>query len=264
MPELPDVEVFRHYVNATSLRIRIESVEVRSRSILKGISPKRLRESLEGHSLETTRRHGKYLFVQLDNKRWLVFHFGMSGHLTYFKEMEEDPPYDRFLISFSNGYHLAYDSQRKLGKVELTKDIDKFIREKGLGPDALATGFDFVAFEERLTARRGMLKSVLMNQEIMAGIGNVTSDEILFQTRLHPKKKVSQLDKKSLRRLFRNMKKVLLTCIECRATPEQYPKSYLTPQRKAGGTCPKCGGKLGQLKLSGRIMYYCPACQGHE
>jgi len=109
-----------------------------------------------------------------------------------------------------------------------------------------------------------MLKSVLMNQEIMAGIGNVTSDEILFQTRLHPKKKVSQLDKKSLRRLFRNMKKVLLTCIECRATPEQYPKSYLTPQRKAGGTCPKCGGKLGQLKLSGRIMYYCPACQGHE
>jgi formamidopyrimidine-DNA glycosylase len=264
MPELPDVEVFRQYLNATSLRIRIESVEVRSRSILKGISARRLRESLEGHTLETTRRHGKYLFVQLDNKKWLVFHFGMSGRLTYFKEMEEDPPYDRFLISFSNGYHLAYDSQRKLGKVELTKDIDRFIREKGLGPDALASDFEFGAFETRLRARRGMLKSVLMNQEIMAGIGNATSDEILYQSRLHPKKKVSQLDKKGMRRLFRNMKKVLSTCIDCRATPEEYPKTYITPHRKAGATCPKCGGKLGQLKLSGHITYHCPDCQGHE
>jgi formamidopyrimidine-DNA glycosylase len=107
MPELPDVEVFRRYVNSTSLHQNIELVEVRNGKILGGVSALKLQSTLKGRRFESTRRHGKNLFVGLDGGGWLLMHFGMTGRLKYFKDMDQDPPHDRFLISFENRYHLA-------------------------------------------------------------------------------------------------------------------------------------------------------------
>lgn len=147
MPELPDVEVFKQYLDATSLHQEIEDVDVRNRKILEDTSVQELGKGLNGRRLESTYRHGKYLFAQLDDDNWLMLHFGMTGKLKYFKVMEKEPEHDRLLLEFSNGYHLAYDCQRMLGHVALIEDAAAFIEEKELGPDALDDDFDFAAFK---------------------------------------------------------------------------------------------------------------------
>jgi formamidopyrimidine-DNA glycosylase len=240
VPELPDVEVLKQYLDATSLHQDIQAVEVRDSRILEDISSERLKTGLKDHSFDSTRRHGKYLFAELSDGCWLVLHFGMSGELKYFKSMEKDPEYDQLLISFSNGYHLAYNAPRKLGLVALIEDMETFVQKKELGPDAM--GLDLTSFQELLSGRRGMVKSTLMNQQIIAGIGNVYSDEILFQARIHPRIGVKELDQETLRQLFNTMREVLQTAIDCRAIPDQFPSSYLTRHRNEGESCPNCGG----------------------
>jgi formamidopyrimidine-DNA glycosylase len=261
MPELPDVEVFKQYVDATALHQEITEVTVRSREVLKGVSSQRLKDQLVSHCFESTRRHGKYLFVHVESGPWLVLHFGMTGFVKYFKDIENAPPHARLLVSFSNGYHLAYDSQRKLGEILLIDDANEFIRKKRLGPDALDPNFDFDVFRRTLKKGRAMIKSALMNQQRVAGIGNIYSDEILFQARIHPKKKLSHLGEEDHRKIFRAMKEVLEVAIERRTNPEEFPDDYLIPHRHVGERCPNCPGTIEKVKISGRTAYFCPRCQ---
>lgn len=261
MPELPDVEVFKQYLDATSLHKEIDRVEVYSTQVLEGISAKKLRRRLEGHTFEFSRRHGKYLFVRLNDSNWLVLHFGMTGSLKYFKDLDKDTPHDRLLIGFSNGYYLAYNSQRKLGKVGMVGDVKKFVKEKGLGPDALDTNVDSRAFGEALTGRTAPVKAVLMNQRHIAGIGNIYSDEILFQAGIQPQTQINRLNGKALEKLFHATREVLHTAIDCRANPGEFPNSYLLLVRRKGGSCPKCGRAIRQVRISGRTAYYCAHCQ---
>ena len=259
MPELPDVEGFRCYIESTSLHKTVEKVDVRSPEILKGASADALVRGLKGARLESTRRHGKYLFVRLDNGCWLLYHFGMTGRPKHFKDMSEDPRHDRLLISFTNRFHLAFDCQRKLGMVGLIENVDDFIRKKKLGPDAL--DIDFVTFKKALQWRRGSIKSALMNQKIIAGIGNVYADEILFQAQIHPRTRPELLSKKRLRKLFDSMGKVLAIGIDHTVHSKEFPGSYLLSHRGEGETCPRCVSKIVRLKIAGRSAYYCPECQ---
>lgn len=166
MPELPDVETMRRYLEATSLYQEIEEVDVRAPILLADDqaigSPtgERIEEALVGRSFVATRRHGKYLFVMLDGEtdegeQALLLHFGMTGGLKYFKEMGDEPEYDRVLFSFKNEYHLAYVSQRKLGQIGVVKDVCSFLKTKDLGPDALDPGLDCRARHRGWTPGRG-------------------------------------------------------------------------------------------------------------
>jgi formamidopyrimidine-DNA glycosylase len=259
MPELPDVEVFRRYVNSTSLHQKIESVEVRERRILGGVSARKLQSALKGRTFESTRRHGKNLFVGLDGGGWLLMHFGMTGDLKYFKDMEQDPPHDRFLISFENHYHLAFDDQRMFGKIDLIEDPETFVREKKLGPDPLK--LDSVSFRKRFEGRKGSVKAALMNQQVVAGVGNIYSDEILFQAQLHPGTRIERLDDAALERLFEEARRVLETAIERGADPQELPDHFLLSHRREGERCPRGNGEIRKLKAAGRTAYYCPICQ---
>ncbi|MGA1840732.1 MAG: zinc finger domain-containing protein [bacterium] len=100
-----------------------------------------------------------------------------------------------------------------------------------------------------------------MNQRIMAGIGNIYADEILFQAKVHPQTNSGRLDDKMLESVFQQMKRILQTAIEKKANPSKMPHSWLFPRRKDGEECPLCGGDIGKLKVSGRTAYYCPSCQ---
>jgi formamidopyrimidine-DNA glycosylase len=259
MPELPDVEVFKRYVNSTSLYQKIESVEVRNTKILGGVSAGKLQSTLKGRMFESTRRHGKNLFVELDDGGWLLMHFGMTGRLKYFKDMDQDPPHDRFLISFENQYHLAFDCQRMLGKVELIEDLEEFIREKKLGPDLLE--LDSASFRRCFEGRKGTVKAALMNQQVVAGVGNIYSDEILFQAGVHPRTGVERLDDVALEKLFRETRRVLKTAIERGADPQKLPDSFLLSHRGEKEKCPRGNGEIRKIKAAGRTAYYCLACQ---
>jgi formamidopyrimidine-DNA glycosylase len=265
MPELPDVELFKRYLDRTSLRQTIERVQVNDARILGDLPARRLVATLEGNRLEASRRHGKHLLVRLARSGWLTLHFGMTGGLSYFENLAQDPPYDRIRLDFEGGGHLAYTNRRMLGRVGLADDADAFIEAEELGPDALDSAFDEAAFAAALAGRRRDVKSVMMDQALVAGIGNIYADEILFQARLHPKTPVDRLTGSQRRKLFRAVKDVLWTAIECGAGAEQsldrLPKDYLLPQRDRDGRCPRCGGSIATLKSSGRTSYYCPRCQ---
>jgi formamidopyrimidine-DNA glycosylase len=259
VPELPDLEVFKRYVDSKSLHQDIEKIEVKDGRVLGKVSVGELSRGLEGRKFESTRRHGKHLFVELDDGGWLLLHFGMTGGLKHYKDAGEEPTHARVLFYFTNGHHLAFDDQRLFGKVDLIEDPDDFIQEKKLGLDPL--DLDFPAFRERLAGRRGEIKATLMNQRIFAGIGNIYSDEILFQVCLHPKKSVGRLDGDTIHELYEQTRRVLHAGIEHGANPEDLPDSYLLPHRQEGAACPRGNGEIQKTRAAGRTAYYCPACQ---
>ena len=259
MPELPDVAVFKRYFDDTALHQQIDDVDVRDAQMLANVSGPEMTSRLTGHAFTGTSRHGKYLFATLDDDDVFVLHFGMTGHLQYYKDPEEEPEYTKLVCTFGNGYHLAYANMRKLGELRLIQDVDAFVRAKELGPDALDLDFD--TFRDRLSGRRGMIKTRLMDQTIIAGIGNVYSDEILFQARIHPETPTDDMDEEALRTIFDKMKSVLKTAIDHNAEPAQFPDEFIVPQRHGDGECPECGGPMERVKISGRSAYFCPRCQ---
>jgi len=264
MPELPDVELYKRHLDSTSLGRRIEKVAVNDARILAGASAREFTRRLEGNRFESSRRHGKHLLVRLARDGWLTMHFGMTGHLHYFEDAVDDPKYDRVRFDLERG-HLAYVNRRMLGRVGLTEDADALIRDEGLGPDALDPAFDEAALERAIEGRRRDVKSLLMEQSVIAGIGNIYADEILFQARLHPKLSLQELDDQQRKGLFRAIKEVLTTAIDCGAGAEQFlerlPSGYLLPSREKGGRCPRCGSEILTFKHQGRTTYFCPKCQ---
>jgi formamidopyrimidine-DNA glycosylase len=265
MPELPDVELYKRYLDRHALRRNIARVAVNDARILGELPAEVFVARLSGNRFEDSRRHGKHLLVRLAKDGWLALHFGMTGNLVSFRHEADDPPYDRVRFDFQDGGHLAYVNRRMLGRVGLTEDADRFIQAEQLGPDALDPAFDLEGLVQAIEGRRRDVKSVLMDQGLIAGIGNIYADEILFQARLHPQTPVASLGDARRTELFRQMKQVLQTAIACGAGAEQFlerlPDAYLLPHRDKGGTCPRCGSSIATLKAAGRTSYYCPRCQ---
>jgi len=181
--------------------------------------------------------------------------------LKYFKDEDKEPPHNRLDIRFDNGYHLAFDCQRKLGLVTVVTDMDTFIHDHELGPDALGPDFTEAYFKKKAGSSRGSIKSLLMNQHVVSGIGNIYSDEILFQAGIHPKQQANALREKDVATVFKQINRVLETAISAGAQPEDFPKNYLIPHRGTGEHCPQCGGDVASGKVSGRTSYWCPQCQ---
>jgi len=262
LPELPDVELFKSYIDSTSLHKSITGVKANDSYALKGTDPGTLKKNIIGQNLAESRRHGKYLFLNLSDHDTLLLHFGMTGHLRYFKNEEEKPDYMQLLLTFDNGYSLAYSCKRKLGEIRLVEDPDTFISDNNMGPDALDPDLDFDAFSKAFEGRRGMVKPALMNQKIIAGIGNEYSDEILFQTRIHPKTQVLDLEQSDLKSLYNIMQQVLIKAIDCRADKDRFPGHFLLRNREEDAECPGgCGGTIQTAEVSGRTAYFCPDCQ---
>ncbi len=255
MPELPDVEVFRRYFDATSLNQTIDRVEVKAERMLEDTSSQKIRQDPVGKSFESTMRYGKNLFAKLDDNLWLLLHFGMSGFLKYYKNPEEAPNHPRVIFHFSNGYNLAYDNMRMFGKVRLLNDVGTYLQKQNLGPDALS--LEQEEFEEMLSQKRGMIKSALMDQSFIAGLGNIYVDELLFQAGVHPKSQTSALDEETVETIFNKMSMVLQTAINHNVNVQQLPENYLIHRRTPDIDCPVCGGKIRKDKISARSTYYC-------
>ncbi len=261
MPELPDVEQFRRYLDDTSLSQPVSDVEAGDAGVLEGISLDQLRRAVRGRSFATTSRHGKFLFVQLESPPVLILHFGMTGYLDYARDDRPPPAHARVVFHLTSGYRLAYVCPRKLGLVTRTDDPQSFIEQRGLGPDALAGCLTRRRFRDRLSSRRGAIKSALMNQSVVAGIGNIYADEILFQARIAPGRKVDELGDEAVHALFRAMRRVLQTAVRNRAEVARLPRTYLLRHRDADGLCPRCRKRLQWTRTSGRGTCFCSTCQ---
>ena len=259
MPELPDVEVFRRYLESTSLHQKVDAVELASSRLLRAVSDRELRKALEGRCLEDGRRHGKHLFAEIEGgEGFLLLHFGMTGFLSYYKG-NEDPEYSQLVLRFAGGYSLAYINKRMLGRVGLIEDIASYVEEEDLGPDAMELSREELA--SIIEGGRGSIKSTLMNQKRICGLGNVYTDEILFAAGIHPKRNCSELSEKEIDTIFGSMHTVVDTAIDAKAQPEKMPQGFLLSRRAEGASCPRCRGSVNKITISGRSTYFCPSCQ---
>jgi formamidopyrimidine-DNA glycosylase len=257
MPELPDVEAFRRYLGTTSLRREVTRLRVQDPTALQDVTRQRLARALKGKRLVETRRHGKHLFVATSGADWLVLHFGMTGRLEYGDGRA--PDHTRVTFEFANGSHLAYVDMRKLGFVTLVGDADEYIESQRLGPDALS--LSVADLRDLLRSRRGAIKSALMDQALVAGIGNVYSDEILFHARIDPRASASQRTDAEYRRLHRQISRVLRAAVDRDADPARLPDTWLLPHREDGAPCPRGSGTIRKFRMSGRGGFFCPTCQ---
>ena len=240
MPELPEVESYarifaRHALGRTIARVRVLDERVLA------VRPRELR-ALVGRRFTEVRRHGKHLFAQAGD-RWLRLHFGISGDLT--TEVER---FARVVLEFDDGTLLAFDDMRLFGVVDLVRDPDAFIRERGLGPDPLTIGLR--EFRARIAGRRGAIKPLLLSQQLIAGVGNLYADETLFRAGIHPRRGAHRLTDSDVKSLFDHLRRVLRDAISGR-------RVFLITNREEGEPCPRCGGTLRRAVVGGRTTYFC-------
>lgn len=263
MPELPDVEVFRGIAEDHGLRRPIETVSIRPDGMTMTVAESTLHGALLGHTLTGTRRWGKHLFLRSGEgrHRWLRLHFGMTGSLVPMAGGDDEPEHTRLRLDFRAGTALAYRCPRKFGEIGLVVSPERFAEAKGLGPDLLGDGFGPAAFRDRLQGRRGGLKSALMDQGRVAGLGNIYTDEILFQAGLHPETAVRELPDDDLEALYRTAVRVVEKAADVDVDVDRMPPRWLLPNREPGADCPRCSGTIRKTEVTGRPTYH---CDGHQ
>lgn len=265
MPELPDVEIFRRQLDGHAKDRTIAQAQVLDERLLEDVTPQQLIDALAGRRIVATRRHGKHLLAELDEGRFLVLHFGMSGEILPLEDGSEIPKYTALHLRFDDGNGLAVTSRRRLGHIGLAADAEGFAGAHDLGPDALDPALDGATFREALGSPRGAIKSALMDQSKLAGIGNIYADEILFRARLNPATHVGDLGDEDIGNLLGTIREVLKEAVERDILSEfehdSLPQDWLLAHREKGGTCPRCGTKLQISRVGGRTGYFCPSCQ---
>jgi formamidopyrimidine-DNA glycosylase len=257
MPELPDVETFRGILASCAQGRRIRRTEVYDAGVLHGVSAGRLRRELTGRRFAEPERRGKWLLARTDGPTVLL-HFGMTGELVCATPAEPAHAHDRVVFTVTGGRQLRYRDQRKLQGLWLVDEagLDRMLRDQG--PDAATLtrqGFGAV-----LAGRRGSLKSVLMDQSALAGLGNLLVDEILWRARLHPARRAGALSADEHGRLYTELRRTLRSAVRAGRVPPR--RSWLTGRRdNPGASCPRCGTALRRKRLAGRGTVWCPDCQ---
>jgi len=257
VPELPDVEEFRRELADALPGRRIRGVQVRDPGILRNATAAALARRLDGHRFDHPRRHGKWLMLPTDGPTLLV-HSGMTGHPHYAADGAEREPYERLVIALDRG-ELHYADLRKLGGVWLADTDEDVAHVTGpLGPDALGLGLP--AFRDALRGRSGRLKPTLMDQSVIAGLGNLLTDEICWRARIAPTRPIPELDADDVKHLHAAMARVLRTSVRHGRVP-RLPRWLTGVRDEPDPSCPRCGTRLVRARVGGRTSLWCPRCQ---
>lgn len=259
MPELPESDVARLVIERECLHRTIESVELGEDTSYIDLPGGNERQRLVGRQFTQTDRHGKFIFAGSKSGPWMVVHLGMTGKLIAYDAPEEPPDYTKLLIAFEGSRRLAFRCPRKLGRVAIVDDPEQFVKEGRYGPDAMKIDRD--AFVETIGTSNSAIKSALMNQRKLAGIGNLWSDEIDYRLGLDPERTASELSEECLADMHAIMRDLLKATMDVEADYSRLPGDWLVRNRNEGADCPRCGGTIARKKVGGRSAYY---CQSHQ
>ncbi|MBI4455335.1 MAG: hypothetical protein HY644_05480 [Acidobacteria bacterium] len=214
-------------------------------------------ESLELHAWELDHEPNDLV----ESKACIAIHFGMNGYLCFTKSDRRVPAHSRTAFLFQDGSLLHYINPRRFGGIWWVAELEKFDRVKNLGPDALS-GINSSRLLQRILGRSGQaIKQGLMNQKLLAGIGNLYADEILFQSSIHPCRRPASLKPEEWDKVFDKMKSILRQAVQLGSKMERYPATFLLPHRWGDRKCPRCRAALRTLSQGQRTAYYCPFCQ---
>jgi formamidopyrimidine-DNA glycosylase len=257
VPELPDVEGFRRYLARHAQGRRIVRVDVPDREIIRNRTPQALGRATHEKRFAAPQRHGKWLIAPVGDVE-LLLHFGMTGGLSWSSDGEGRDRYDRLILACDSG-ELRYNNMRRFGGVWLARDAAERVAVTGpLGPDAAGLGRD--RFEQLIARRRGGVKAALMDQRLIAGIGNLLSDEILWRARIHPAADVNRLSPVRRLRLYDALQAAVGESVRYGRIPRG--ERWLTRVRDdRHGVCPRCGTRLRRATVAGRTACWCPRDQ---
>jgi len=276
MPELPEVETIRRALEREAVGKRIKSVEVHGTRTVRRQTKKNLVSRLEGVKITGAERRGKYLVMKLDSGELLIVHLRMSGQLLRAAPRDPVAKHTHVIITFTQGGQLRFVDPRTFGEVfvsapdELNSEIPELA---DLGMDPLDEPISWVTFGQRLLARTTKLKQLLMDQSFIAGIGNIYSDEILWEAGLRHDRTPQSLSSMEVRRLYRAVVEVLHEAVKHRGSTlgdQQYVDLHGKPGEfqllhqvydREGEACRRCRATIVREKVSGRSSYFCPACQ---
>ncbi|MHB1417657.1 MAG: DNA-formamidopyrimidine glycosylase [Chloroflexota bacterium] len=273
MPELPEVETIKNDLRELVLGRTVTAVDLRDPTLVRHPEPTRFTTRLEGQRLLDAQRKGKYLLLRLSSDDFLAIQLMITGQFLLKRPEDAVAANTRLILSLDDGRQLRLVDQNGYAKVSLVTEAEtaSVLGLDKLGPDPTSPDFTLATFRDLLQGRRGRIKSLLLDQHVLAGPGNIYVDEALFRARLHPARAANSLDDAEVARLYDALRHVLLTGIAKRGTtiatyrdvlgrPGHYQEE-LQVFRRTGKPCPGCGGKVVATKLGGRDTYYCPTCQ---
>ncbi|MEM8921804.1 MAG: bifunctional DNA-formamidopyrimidine glycosylase/DNA-(apurinic or apyrimidinic site) lyase [Pseudomonadota bacterium] len=280
MPELPEVETVRRGLQPAMEGRRILLAETR-RPDLRFSFPERFAERLTGARVERMSRRAKYLVAELSSGETLIMHLGMSGRFTvsekaldiFVHETGADPKHDHVLLKMEGGADVVFNDPRRFGFMELwpTDNMSKYPRFLGMGPEPLSNGFSVSTLSTALEGRRTPIKAALLDQSVVAGLGNIYVCEALFRAGISPRRLSLTIPGKRAERLVPAIRDVLVEAVEAggssisdyaRADGSMgYFQHNFAVYGREGRDCGVCGTDIRRLVQSGRSTFYCGRCQ---
>jgi len=289
MPELPEVETIRRDLAKKVLNKKIKSLEILKTASIKSSVPEFKRVLLNSHFKEID-RIGKLLIFVLPKDKFLLCHLKMTGQLIYSdrtslvagghslggKNLNDQVggtlpnKATRVVINFADKSHLFFNDQRRFGYLKIVDGIELEKIKETYGIEPLQANFTFPSFIKALKRSKN-IKAVLLDQSLIAGIGNIYADEALFDAQLNPSRQALSLSPIEGRRLFSSIKKLIAKAISERGTTFNSYRDgaggygnfvkFLKVYGRKDERCPRCKGRIKKIKLAGRGTHYCPNCQ---
>ena len=270
MPELPEVEFVARQLRDDLVGRRIRRAEVFWPRAIQGLGVPEFEAGLAGRVVTAIGRRGKYLLIYLDDGAVLLVHRRMSGNLRL-AASDEDEPYVRVAVTLDDGRRLLYTDPRKFGRLALARVEELPTLFAALGPEPLDPSFTVEALAARLAGRRGPIKATLVDQSVVAGLGNIYADEALFRAGIHPLRPAGSLDPAEVAALHMGIVGVLRAGIEHGGTTfSRYRDAYgesgtnrqhLEVYQRTGEPCPRCGTPIERIVVGQRGTHFCPSCQ---
>jgi formamidopyrimidine-DNA glycosylase len=280
MPELPEVETIARDLRPQLAGRRIESVELTRdpairRRLVRYPNPTRFLRSLRGRTIRSVERRGKYLVLPLDKDgERLVVHLGMTGHLRVWEPEEAPVKHTHFRALLDSGLELRYDDPRQFGRLLLGTQEDLVAGRAfpaKLGPEPIHGDLTEAQFDKIVKSRRRPIKSALLDQSFLAGVGNIYADEACFRAGIRPSRWTHRLTARERRALYSSIQEVLENSIAARGSSIiNYVDAFglrgsnqekLLVYGRSGEPCVKCGTPLQGSRLAGRSTVYCRKCQ---
>jgi formamidopyrimidine-DNA glycosylase len=267
MPELPEVETIKNGLAPRLAGLTFSGVKVHDSRPVQGLDLDEFCARLIGRKVLRLDRRGKYMIIHLSGGENLIVHLRMTGALLWDPEGEE--PFTRVEFFMNNGRRLVFSDVRRFGTIYLTSHPEQIVGKLGVEP--LSEDFTPALLGELLQTRHAPLKSVLLNQELIAGIGNMYADEALFAARIHPQRPASSLKQAEIKSLHKAIVDVLEKGIRnkgasirnyrCADGEAGRAHEEFAVAHREGEQCPRCGNPVKRIVVGQRGTYFCPHCQ---
>lgn len=277
MPELPEVENVKQGLNKLVTGETIQHVEVRWRRIIDEPTPHEFASRLRGQTIERVERRGKFLLFYFDDYV-MISHLRMEGKYLLAEpktngELPRRDNHTHIIFHLDSGKKLVYHDVRKFGRMYLVNKGEEFAHKSlaKLGPEPTEGDFLLEEMQEFLTRRTKAIKGVLLDQQIVVGVGNIYADEILYRAQIHPGTPANRLTDAEEERLHEAVIYILNNAVNSGGTTiRTYKNAFgdagtyqdeLKVYGKDGDDCPTCGTEIAKTKIAGRGTHYCPVCQ---